>query len=256
MSGQPVGIAVRLFAVVAMLIALLFVVGGNASAASSDFSASLSPVTTPISSGDPVGYVLNMQCSNPTGCGTVTEVISAPPGWTAADGTPTAALQTGITDTVNPTTGAITLTWVGAAAGNAPQVQLDWPTDDYTTIPGAQPVTAQGSDAGGDSPIQPWEVAAAVVPICVSSPSGPWMAMWGVTRLVPVSDDVRVCRGDHSEGPVTGARCSGEHGDEELPGWARVGGGTDTGGGIEDLPALTEQLQVAWSSPSSQGGSM
>ncbi|WP_432277618.1 DUF7507 domain-containing protein, partial [Kitasatospora brasiliensis] len=115
----------------------------------------LSPVTTPVNSGDVVSYLLNVQCSNPTGCGTITATIPAPPGWSSAAGTPTASLSpaqtaVGISATAGPT-GTLTLTWPNAAAGNSQQIQVNWPTLDYLTTPGPQTVTANASDTAGDT---------------------------------------------------------------------------------------------------------
>ncbi|MFJ5920997.1 hypothetical protein ACIQF6_00185 [Kitasatospora sp. NPDC092948] len=116
----------------------------------------IAPVTTPVNSGDVVSYVLNVQCSNPTGCGTITATIPAPPGWSSAAGTPSASLSpaqiaAGITASVDPTSGALTLTWPNAAAGNSQQIQINWPTLNYLTAPGPQTVTANASDTAGDT---------------------------------------------------------------------------------------------------------
>ncbi|MFG2113344.1 hypothetical protein ACGFRB_12025 [Streptomyces sp. NPDC048718] len=140
-----------------MVAALLVCATGPAVVAHAQtlLTVALSPVTTPVNSGDVLIYALNVQCSNPTGCGTITATMPAPAGWTSAAGTPSASLSpaqiaAGITQSAD-SAGTLTLTWPNATAGNSQQIQVNWPTQNYLTAPGPQTVTVTASDTAGDT---------------------------------------------------------------------------------------------------------
>jgi uncharacterized repeat protein (TIGR01451 family) len=85
------------------------------------------------------------QCSNPVGCGTIQVTVPAPPAWQSTFGNPTVALSAaqiaaGITYVVQAD-GTIVLNWPNALAGNTLNVEMNWPTQNYNTVPGPQPMT-------------------------------------------------------------------------------------------------------------------
>ncbi|MBK9158491.1 MAG: hypothetical protein WAV45_05355 [Propionibacteriaceae bacterium] len=129
---------------------LMLMFGGVSSAhALGGWTATLSPVAPqPVPTGDSLEYTYNVQCSTPTGCGTLTATIPPPPGWTAAAGLPTVTIPSTVTGVSYSAAadGTLTVTWVNPAPGQSNQVQLNWPTVQWTTLPGLQPITATVTD--------------------------------------------------------------------------------------------------------------
>ncbi len=136
-------------AVVAVCLVALGVGFATSAQAVGGWTSTLSSVgTQPVPSGDALEYSYQVQCSVPTGCGTITAHIPPPPGWTAAAGAPTVNIPsgvTGVTYTANAD-GSLNISWVNPPPGQSNQVQLNWPTTDYTTAPGTQPITATVTD--------------------------------------------------------------------------------------------------------------
>jgi uncharacterized repeat protein (TIGR01451 family) len=153
--------AARLTAIAALVAAVIVVPAQSASADDPHLTTSISPLNPSVPSGAALSYLLNVQCSNPLGCGTVTMIVPAPPGWTAAaDPTdqsnwPNASLSqaqidAGFAQSIDPATGELTITWTNAPVGQSQNIQVNWPTHDYYTAPGAQPVTVTATDTMGD----------------------------------------------------------------------------------------------------------
>ena len=87
------------------------------------------------------------------------------------------------------------------------------------------------------SRMQPWEMAAPVVPIWAVGPQGTVDGDHGVAGALPVGDGVGVRRGDDHEGAVAGARGRGQEGHEVLarPGWGRPDVPMPAGDGQEPI---------------------
>ena len=137
---------------VALLLAtiLMLMFGGVSNAhALGGWTATLSSVPPqPVPTGDALEYTYNVQCSTPTGCGTLTATIPPPVGWTAAAGLPTVTVPSTVTGVTYSAAadGTLTIVWVNPTPGQSNQVQLNWPTADWTTLPGTQPITATVTD--------------------------------------------------------------------------------------------------------------
>ncbi len=144
------GRAGAVLAVVAALVASMVVWATGANAAGGLLSVSLTAIDASVDAGDALSYSLNQQCSNPAGCSTVTSVIPAPAAWTPAFGAPVVNLTPGqIAAGVSASAGAngtISVVWPNANAGTSLNVQLNWPTQNYLTVPGAQTATVTSTD--------------------------------------------------------------------------------------------------------------
>jgi uncharacterized repeat protein (TIGR01451 family) len=145
--------AVSIVVVMSVLSPALVYFGGQAGA-SGEWTAALTASTPPIPTGDTLSYSYELQCSTPTGCGTITATLAAPPGWSAAAGAPTVSvpLPTGVTYVANPD-GSLVVTWANPPVAQSDQMQLNWPTADYTSTPGAQPVTGNATDGTTSQPL-------------------------------------------------------------------------------------------------------
>ncbi len=109
----------------------------------------ITPIEPSVYSGDPLGYRVGVQCSNPLGCSTIQLTVPAPPAWQSSFGNPTVALEAshislGITYAVQ-FNGTIVLTWPNSTGGNGQSFQMDWPTQNYNTVPGPQPMTVSAT---------------------------------------------------------------------------------------------------------------
>jgi uncharacterized repeat protein (TIGR01451 family) len=170
--------AASVVAAVVAIVASSVVFAGGAQAAGGLLSVSLTAIDAAVPAGDSLSYSLNQQCSNPVGCGTVTSLIPAPVAWVAADGAPVVNLTpsqiaAGVTGTA-AANGTVTVRWPNSPAGLSLNVQANWPTANYTTVPGPQSVTVTATDTAPipDSATSTATNAVTAVPNLAQSKSG------------------------------------------------------------------------------------
>ncbi|MFE7414818.1 DUF7927 domain-containing protein, partial [Streptomyces laurentii] len=102
-----------------------------------------------VDAGDRLVYNVNVACSIPTGCPNTTLTFSRPPG-ASGDGSLSEPWPSQVTD-VQTVNGRLVVT-LNLAAGDSVNAVVSWPTANYTTPPGAQPVTVVAETPSGTGP--------------------------------------------------------------------------------------------------------
>ena len=136
---------------IAMIAGLVAPVG--AATADTRVPVTITPTNAQVSSGNTLSYVAGLSCSVPNGCRGVTVTITAPAGAAGAGAVsqPTSAY---VASTAPGPGNSVVVSFADIPAGNTVDIQVNWPTVDYTTQPGSQTVTATASfpgEIGGDS---------------------------------------------------------------------------------------------------------
>nr|WP_188268428.1 MULTISPECIES: DUF11 domain-containing protein [unclassified Streptomyces] len=102
-----------------------------------------------VDAGDRLIYDVNVACSIPTGCPSTTLTFSRPPG-ASGDGTLSQPWPSQVTS-VQTVNGRLVVT-ANLAAGDSVNAVVSWPTVNYTTPPGPQPVTVIAETPSGTGP--------------------------------------------------------------------------------------------------------
>jgi uncharacterized repeat protein (TIGR01451 family) len=102
-----------------------------------------------VDAGDRLLYNVNVACSIPTGCPNTTLTFSRPPG-ASGDGSLSEPWPSQITN-VQTVNGRLVVT-ANLAAGDSVNAVVSWPTVNYTTPPGPQPVTVVAETPSGTGP--------------------------------------------------------------------------------------------------------
>ncbi|MFE6103870.1 hypothetical protein ACFVQ4_28420 [Streptomyces laurentii] len=102
-----------------------------------------------VDAGDRLVYDVNVACSIPTGCPNTTLTFSRPPG-ASGDGSLSEPWPSQVTD-VRTVNGRLVVT-ANLAAGDSVNAVVSWPTVNYTTTPGPQPVTVVAETPAGSGP--------------------------------------------------------------------------------------------------------
>ncbi|MFE4589427.1 DUF7927 domain-containing protein [Streptomyces laurentii] len=102
-----------------------------------------------VDAGDRLIYQVNVACSIPTGCPNTTLTFSRPPG-ASGDGSLSEPWPSQVTN-VQTVNGRLVVT-ANLAAGDSVNALVSWPTANYTTTPGPQPVTVVAETPSGTGP--------------------------------------------------------------------------------------------------------
>jgi len=149
--------AIRRSKLSSVVLAALLVTATMAAVASPPASAdarmpvSISPQVPSVASGEFLTYNAFVGCSIPEGCTNAVFTFSKPPGASGA-GVVAQPYPPGVTSAVSLPNGDVQVTFATVAVGSTKQLVVSWPTVNYYTVPGPQPVTVTGTADTTTSP--------------------------------------------------------------------------------------------------------
>ncbi|KAA2258051.1 hypothetical protein F0L68_24010 [Solihabitans fulvus] len=140
------------FSTAMLVVAYCILSGGVApplASADPRLSVRLEPAANQVSAGDNLTYDAFLQCSIPGDCQNVQVRFTPPPGM-SGPGEIVRPLPPGVTNVVVEPDGTVVVTYDHVGVGESSQVSVTWPTANYYTKPGEQPVTMTATTDNGD----------------------------------------------------------------------------------------------------------